>query len=106
MSNNSNTSSATPRDTMTHLDFFKKFKRLNPLEPSLGFLGFFWVTLVFTGCFFYLDYRTVTRGLRHHGFLDKDVVWCDVFYGNWVWDDNDPMYRSQDCSFIDTGLGV
>ncbi|KAJ6938833.1 hypothetical protein NC651_005309 [Populus alba x Populus x berolinensis] len=127
MPSNTTTSSATPRDTMTHLDFFKKLKRLNPLEPSLGILGFFLVTVLLICCFFYLDYRSVTRGLRHHGiswsglvvtssseltgggsgrlgFLDKGGDWCDIFDGNWVWDDNYPLYQSQDCSFIDAGF--
>lgn len=127
MPSNTTTSSATPRDTMTHLDFFKKLKRLNPLEPSLGILGFFFVTVLLICCFFYLDYRSVTRGLRHHGiswsglvvpssseltggdsgrlgFLDKGGDWCDIFDGNWVWDDNYPLYQSQDCSFIDAGF--
>lgn len=112
---------------MTHLDFFKKLKRLNPLEPSLGILGFFFVTVLLICCFFYLDYRSATRGLRHHGiswsglvvpssseltggdsgrlgFLDKGGDWCDIFDGNWVWDDNYPLYQSQDCSFIDAGF--
>ncbi|XP_021681324.2 protein trichome birefringence-like 11 isoform X2 [Hevea brasiliensis] len=112
---------------MTHLDLCKKFKRLNPLEPSLGILGFLLVTLLFIGCFFYLDYRSVTRGLRHHGvswlglvtpsssselntdngrpgFLDKRGVGCDIFDGNWIWDDSYPLYQSKDCSFIDTGF--
>lgn len=39
------------------------------------------------------------------GFLDKDGDWCDVFDGNWVWDDNHPLNQSQDCSFIDYGFG-
>ncbi|KAJ6730753.1 PROTEIN TRICHOME BIREFRINGENCE-LIKE 9-RELATED [Salix viminalis] len=112
---------------MTHLDFFKKFKRLNPLEPSLGILGFCLVTTLLICCFFYLDYRSVNRGLRYHGiswsglvvpsssestggdsgrlgFLDKGGDWCDIFDGNWVWDDNYPLYQSQDCSFIDPGF--
>ncbi|KAJ9171945.1 hypothetical protein P3X46_015241 [Hevea brasiliensis] len=127
---NSSSNTASPQhhqDTMTHLDFFKKFKRLNPLEPSLGIIGFFLVTLLFIGCFFYLDYRSVTRGLRYHGlsllglvtpsssaeldtdngrpgFLDKRGDGCDIFYGNWIWDDSYPLYQSKDCSFMDGGF--
>ncbi|KAG8653855.1 hypothetical protein MANES_05G075200v8 [Manihot esculenta] len=112
---------------MTHSDFFKKFKRLNPLEPSIGILGFFLVTLLLIGCFFYLDYRSVTRGLRYHGaswrglltpssssqlnadtgrpgFLDKRGDGCDIFYGNWIWDDSYPLYQSKHCPFIDSGF--
>ncbi|KDP21475.1 hypothetical protein JCGZ_21946 [Jatropha curcas] len=131
MTKNNSTGNSSPsareQDTMTHLDFFKKFKRLNPLEPSLGILGFFFVTLLFICCFFYLDYRAFTRGLRYHGFswmglvsqtssvemgtdkgrpgfLDKDGDSCDIFDGNWVWDDSYPLYHSKDCSFIDIGF--
>lgn len=132
---------AQESDTMTHLDFWKKFKRLNPLEPSLGILGFILVAAIFIGCFFYLDYRTVTRRLHYHdpswlglavpfssspssaaaaaasaeeplglgvnerpGFLDEGAGLCDVFDGNWVWDDNYPLYRSSDCLFLDEGF--
>lgn len=127
---------ARESDTMTHLDFWKKFKRLNPLEPSLGILGFILVAAIFIGCFFYLDYRTVTRRLHYHdpswlghavpfssspssaaaeeplglgvnerpGFLDEGAGLCDVFDGNWVWDDNYPLYRSSDCLFLDEGF--
>ncbi|XP_044501701.1 protein trichome birefringence-like 11 [Mangifera indica] len=113
-------------DTMTHLDFFKKCKRLSPLEPSLAILGFIFVATFFIGCFFYLDYRTVTReaswlGLitpfsssevaaaassekELPGFLDEGGEGCDLFDGNWVWDDNYPLYQSTDCLFIDEGF--
>ncbi|KAJ0112068.1 hypothetical protein Patl1_03409 [Pistacia atlantica] len=113
-------------DTMTHLDFFKKFKRFNPLEPSLAILGFIFVAALFIGCFFYLDYQTVTReaswlGLigpfsssevaaaasrdkERPGFLDEGGEGCDLFDGNWVWDDNYPLYQSTDCFFIDEGF--
>jgi hypothetical protein len=97
---------------MTHLEFFKKFKRFNPLEPSLGILGFFLVTILLIGCFSYLDYRTVVHGIGFHvshgkvrsGFLDKGNEGCDVFDGNWVWDESYPLYHSQNCSFLDEGF--
>ncbi|KAF7804760.1 protein trichome birefringence-like 10 [Senna tora] len=54
-------------DTMTHTDMFKKFKRFNPLEPSLGLVGFFLTVVLFVGCFFFLDYGAVVRGLRSRG---------------------------------------
>ncbi|KAL5796741.1 hypothetical protein ACOSQ2_001561 [Xanthoceras sorbifolium] len=130
---------ASPRDsdTMTHFDFLKKFKRFNPLEPSLGILGFILVTALFIACFFYLDYPTVTRrgwypeaswlglmgpfsspsesvassfpssSLDEHerpGFLDEGGEGCNVFDGNWVWDDKYPLYQSTDCPFIDEGF--
>ncbi|PRQ26131.1 putative PMR5 domain, PC-Esterase [Rosa chinensis] len=102
---------------MTHLEFFKKIKRFNPLEPSLGILGFFLVTVLLIGCFSYLDYRTVVHGIRSHllhgsspgrkarsGFLDQGNEGCDVFDGNWVWDESYPLYQSQNCSFLDGGF--
>lgn len=127
------TTSPLDSDTMTHLDFFQKFKRLNPLEPSLGIIGFILVAILFIGCFSYLDYRTLTRRVHYYdpsllglvgpfsssaaasaeaplavnerpGFLDEADSGCDVFYGNWVWDDNYPLYQSTDCLFLDEGF--
>ncbi|KAK0580475.1 hypothetical protein LWI29_002371 [Acer saccharum] len=118
----------SPRDsdTMTHFDFLKKFKRFNPLEPSLGIVGFVLVTVLFIGCFFYLDYPTVARSgwypqpswlgligplsspsLGEHerqGFLDEGGEGCNAFDGNWVWDENYPLYQSTDCPFLDQGF--
>lgn len=109
---------------MTHINFLKKFKRFNPLEPSLTIVGFFLLTLLFIGCFFYIDYK----GLRSRGttlftshfsssssssshskplpvqFLSKDGDNCDVFDGNWVWDESYPLYQSLNCSFLDQGF--
>ncbi|KAE8009706.1 hypothetical protein FH972_006128 [Carpinus fangiana] len=117
-------STASPyrEDTMTHLNFFKKFKRFNPLEPSLSILSFFLVTLLFITFFFYLDYDSVVRGITWlglHGslsssssdnvkarpeFLDEGGDGCDVFDGNWKWDESYPLYQSQNCSFLDGGF--
>lgn len=125
-----NSPSEDSNDTMTHLTFFKKLKHLNPLEPSLGILGFFLVTVLFVSCFFYLDYRSVARGLQSRGvallglhgfssppssfsspcvnarpgFLDEGGDECDVFDGNWVWDETYPLYQSQNCSLMDQGF--
>lgn len=128
----SKNTSAKDSDTMTHLDFFKKFKRLSPLGPSLGILGFVLVSGLLLGCFFYLDSQSFNRGVKYHevswiglmrsfpspppevetalnenerpGFLDIGGEGCDVFDGNWVWDDNYPLYQSRDCLFIDDGF--
>ncbi|XP_062085947.1 protein trichome birefringence-like 11 [Humulus lupulus] len=113
----------------TQLELFKKFKRFNPLEPSLGLLGFFLVAVIFISSFFYLDYETVARELRtggtwlrlhdsslsssfssspceneRMGFLDLDGDKCDVFDGSWVWDESYPFYESRNCSFVDPGF--
>lgn len=48
---------------MSHMEL-KRLKRFNPLESSLGVLGFFVVALCVIGSFFFLDYRAVSRGLR------------------------------------------
>ncbi|KAL7172347.1 hypothetical protein ACSBR2_031939 [Camellia fascicularis] len=110
---------------MTHLDFFKKFKRLTPPEPSPSILGFFFVSVFFILCFFYLDFRIVSRGFRSlgypnsvtwfglnqsvgeyllPGFLEEDGGDCDVFDGNWIYDISYPLYRSEDCLFLDEGF--
>ncbi|KAK8711579.1 hypothetical protein V6N13_146857 [Hibiscus sabdariffa] len=43
----------------SHIDFPKKSKNSNPLEPLLGVIGFVLVFCLFIGGFFYLDYRVV-----------------------------------------------
>lgn len=104
---------------------FKKFKRLKLFEPSVGVLGFFFVTVFMICCFFYLDYRAAAKGIlfssqserfmwffrfggtsedRWVEFLTEQGDVCDVFDGGWVWDDSYPLYQSQDCSFMDSGF--
>ncbi|KAG5055276.1 hypothetical protein AAZX31_03G134500 [Glycine max] len=125
---NKSKSAITPKDSgdnpVTHLDFLKKFKRFNPLESSLGVLAFFFVASLFMASFFYLDYK----GFRSRGttiidldfsssssssvsvssapvqFLSQDGDKCDVFDGNWVWDETYPLYHSANCSFLDQGF--
>lgn len=117
-------------EAITQLELSKKWKRFNPLEPSLGLLGFFLVTVIFISSFFYLDYETVVTGLRSGGpwlrlhgsstslasssssscgnerlgFLDEGGDKCDVFDGSWVWDESYPLYESRNCSFVDFGF--
>lgn len=112
---------------MTQLDFLKKFKRSNPTEHSPSIIGFFFVSVCFVLSLFYLDYRAVDkdfhstahessisvtlRGVnesmgksRLPGFLEVGGEGCDVFDGDWVWDDSYPLYQSEDCLFLDVGF--
>ncbi|KAJ9182063.1 hypothetical protein P3X46_006096 [Hevea brasiliensis] len=106
-------------------EIFKKFKRLRLFEPSVGILGFFFVTVCVICCFFYLDFRSViNKGYivpgkserfmwlhvngsspnRRVEFLGEDGDGCDVFDGEWLWDETYPLYHSKDCSFLDEGF--
>ncbi|CAJ2633154.1 unnamed protein product [Trifolium pratense] len=109
---------------MTHMDFLKKFKRFNPLESSLTILGFFFLSILFfIGCFFYVDYKSIllhskgTKLFSFHfsspspspppppvEFLTQQGDNCDVFYGNWVWDETYPLYNSSNCALLDGGF--
>ncbi|KAK4784409.1 hypothetical protein SAY86_018777 [Trapa natans] len=103
----------------------RSLKRLRLFEPSVGVLGFLIVTLLVICGFFYLDYRAAARGLKFAGrserfvwlqrsgshevkrvdFLGENGNSCDVFDGEWVWDDrNYPLYESRDCRFLDGGF--
>ncbi|PIN25874.1 hypothetical protein CDL12_01391 [Handroanthus impetiginosus] len=113
---------------MTHFEFFKKFKFLKSQEPNLGVLGCFFFSLCLIFCLFLLDYRIV-NGLHGQsllmswfkqqnskssngslvktekvGFLEVGSGDCDIYEGNWVWDESYPLYQSQDCMFLDEGF--
>ncbi|CAH9115235.1 unnamed protein product [Cuscuta epithymum] len=53
----------------THFDFLKNFKRFKSLETSspCGVLGCFFLSLCLFCSLFFIDYRTVTGGIRFHG---------------------------------------
>ncbi|KAK1352629.1 Trichome birefringence-like protein [Heracleum sosnowskyi] len=104
-----------------HFEFFKKLKRLKPLEPSYRVLGCFFVSVCLILSLFLLDYRTLGFGgqesrlinwfgLNGPGvkerveFLDESGDGCDIFDGVWVWDENYPLYESTDCLFLDEGF--
>ncbi|XP_057965836.1 protein trichome birefringence-like 11 [Malania oleifera] len=111
---------------MTHFEFFKKLKRLNPLEPSFGILWLFFVAVFLVAFFFHLDERVVPRaphgrletnripwlrpdgsppnGNGRPGFLENGGDGCDLFDGTWVWDESYPLYQSKGCDFLDEGF--
>ncbi|OMO95281.1 hypothetical protein CCACVL1_05452 [Corchorus capsularis] len=120
-------SSQQDHETMPIFEVFRKVKRLKVFEPSLGVLGFFLVAVCVICCFFYLDYRAVAKGYRVPSqsqrfmwlkldgssspteikrveFLSQEGKGCDVFDGDWVWDEKYPLYESKDCSFLDEGF--
>lgn len=112
----------------------KKPKRGNILEPSPANLGFFFFSvfvLVFVSSFTYFNYETALGasfprlvswmgssssngrlrvvseagcGNGRPGFLEKGGEDCDIFDGNWVWDESYPLYKSVDCPFLDGGF--
>ncbi|KAL8054997.1 hypothetical protein ABFX02_04G027600 [Erythranthe guttata] len=119
------------REKMPQFDFFKKIKFLKPQDsaPSvLGWCFFFTLCLIFSLCL--LDYRFV-NGLHRQFLL---ITWfkftnassaeyaakvgflevgggggggggdCDIYRGDWVWDESYPLYQSQDCMFLDEGF--
>ncbi|KAK9078439.1 hypothetical protein SSX86_002496 [Deinandra increscens subsp. villosa] len=108
---------------------FKKFKPFKLFEPSVGILGFLFITVGVILGFFYLDYRNVvtggsfrfykesgrfrwlkfggystTQSRKRFDFLSGDGDGCDVFDGDWSWDERYPLYQSKDCRFLDEGF--
>lgn len=99
-----------------------KFKCLRHFDQSVGFLGFFFVSICVICGFFYLDYSRAAaerflfpghsdRFMSKGANKDKEVEFfgekggeCDLFEGNWVWDENYPLYLSKDCSLLDNGF--
>ncbi|KAK8954470.1 hypothetical protein KSP39_PZI002729 [Platanthera zijinensis] len=120
---------ASPASVKRGMEALKKLgRRMKPFE-QMGVLGFFLFTagvfLLLLLCFFYSDdgaefaYRASAAG--EGGGISPGVGWglgavdglraavdgggdCDLFEGEWVWDESYPLYNSTDCPFIDTGF--
>ncbi|CAH1426949.1 unnamed protein product [Lactuca virosa] len=116
-------------DSSTYMTILKKFKPFKLFEPSLGILGFLFITVCIVFGFFNLDYRSVVTGgvfrfsngierlkwlkfgsnsevysTKKIDFLSVDGDGCDVFEGDWLWDEKYPLYQSTDCRFLDGGF--
>lgn len=118
----SETPSQKECEKVTFLIVVKKMKRFRLFEPSLSILGFFLVICLVL-CFALLDYRSVVKFSSEYqkrfswlrfdrpiserkkiDFLSENGGGCNVFDGDWIWDDSYPLYNSRDCKFLDEGF--
>ncbi|GAA0175693.1 hypothetical protein LIER_28817 [Lithospermum erythrorhizon] len=114
--------SASPND-------LKKLKRLKLLELSPSVMCCFFFSFCIVFYIFFLDSRVVDSGLHtwffgfkngslasssmvHEAMISDNKVnfheeggdTCDIFDGDWIWDETYPLYRSQGCKFLDQGF--
>ncbi len=57
----SKTASEPEPEAQPVFELFKKCRSFRNFEPSVGVLGFFFVSICVIFCFFYLDYRAVAE---------------------------------------------
>ncbi|XP_028795187.1 protein trichome birefringence-like 11 isoform X2 [Neltuma alba] len=112
-------------EAMPVFEAFRRIKRFRPFEPSLGVLGFSALAAFVILSFFCLDYRDFTGRFGISGRSQRRLPWvqmnkseqeqrveflgekggdCDLFTGSWVWDENYPLYQSNNCTFLDQGF--
>jgi hypothetical protein len=112
-------------DALPSPEKFSKIKLFRFFEPSLGTIALSFLTVCVLCSIFYLDYRDWAKGFsfstvksdkfvgfmfnrtvesRKVDFLSEGGSGCDVFDGDWVWDESYPLYESTDCSFVDEGF--
>ncbi|KAL5097327.1 hypothetical protein RYX36_001654 [Vicia faba] len=103
---------------MVVFETLRKVKRLRLFEPSLVVVGFFLVFVITTCCVFYLNFKEfgISGQLKRFSwsrehedssrvdFIGEKGDECDLFEGNWVWDEKYPLYQSKDCKFLDLGF--
>ncbi|KAK3193827.1 hypothetical protein Dsin_025137 [Dipteronia sinensis] len=103
---------------MNRLNSIKKSKHLNPVEPLLGILGFLLIAVFFIAFFSYLLLEPfATMDSPGLAWLVHQIIristttrsveggeGCDIFDGNWIWDDSYLLYQSTGCSLMDNGF--
>ncbi|KAK9146715.1 hypothetical protein Sjap_006618 [Stephania japonica] len=111
----------SPR-TQSPSKIISKLKTFLPIEPSLPILVSFIAALALVLSFvLYLDNskhalngqqpeRVLWVGFdgvgsdERVGFLEKGGEGCDLFQGEWVWDQSYPLYGERGCLFLDEGF--
>ena len=121
----SNNPSQQHLDSIPNTEKLSKIKLFRLFEPSLGTITFSFLTVCFICSLFYLDYRDLAKGFLFSPtksdkfvgfefdgsvesskveFLSEKGGGCDVFDGDWVWDESYPLYESRNCRFVDEGF--
>ncbi|XP_068463297.1 protein trichome birefringence-like 11 isoform X2 [Phaseolus vulgaris] len=89
-------SSQHEAEVMPLFEAIRRSKRLRYPASRLGFLDqpqrFAWLRI------------NGSTGQRRVEFLGGKGGGCDLFDGEWVWDESYPLYQSKDCSFLDEGF--